>query len=198
MKILHPLCVAPAAALVFAGAAMADETITGAVRSAAGLKLEGVTVSAKREGSTITTAVYTDKAGRYVFPPLPEGQYRVWAQAPGFETAWASLQNTAKATQDLALQPITDAEKAFRQLPSEAMVAALPDSTPHDAFMKKIFMNHCTSCHSPSLTLQYRFDDDGWKKIIALMQMVPVTGIYPGPDAKPNQVMDRYQDQLAA
>ena len=198
MKTLQALCWVPAATLAFAGTALADQAITGAIRSAAGEKLEGVTVSAKREGSTITTAVYTDQAGRYVFPPLPEGRYRVWAQALGFETAHASPQNTAKASQDFALQPITDAEKAWRQLPSEAMVAALPADTPQDAFIKKVFTNNCTSCHSPSLTLQYRFDEDGWRKIIALMKMVPVTGVYPGPNAKPNQVLDRYQDQLAA
>jgi virginiamycin B lyase len=198
MKPLHALCLAPAVALALAGAASADEAITGAIRSAAGARLEGVSVSAKREGSTITTTVYTDKAGRYVLPPLPEGRYRVWAQALGFETAQGSVQNGAKASQDFALQPITDAEKAFRQLPSEAVVSALPDRTPHDAFMKKVFMNNCTSCHSPSFTLQYRFDNDGWKKIIALMKMVPVTGVYPGPNAKPNQVIDRYEDQLAA
>lgn len=76
----------PAAALALSGAALADQAITGAIRSAADEKLEGVTVSAKREGSTITTAVYTGQAGRYVFPPLPEGRYRMWAQALGFET----------------------------------------------------------------------------------------------------------------
>ena len=41
----------------------------------------GVTVSAKAEGSTITTSVFTDETGNYYFPPLPNGKYRVWAQA---------------------------------------------------------------------------------------------------------------------
>ena len=47
----------------------------------------GVTVSAKAEGSTITTSVYTDETGNYYFPKMAEGKYQVWAQAIKFETA---------------------------------------------------------------------------------------------------------------
>ena len=35
------------------------------------------------------------------------------------------------------------------------MVAALPEATPQDAHMKKIFMNNCTACHSTSYALQF-------------------------------------------
>ena len=78
------------------------------------------------------------------------------------------------------------------------MAAALPEATPEDAHMKKIFMNNCTGCHTPSYPLQFRFDEAGWNKIINLMKVVPNTGVYPGPDAKPNQIIDRNQKQLAA
>jgi len=33
------------------------------------------------------TTVYTDQSGRYFFPPVSSGQYKLWAQAVGFETA---------------------------------------------------------------------------------------------------------------
>ena len=64
----------------------ADQLLSGAIASASGEKLGGVTVSAKLDGSTITTSVYTDEQGNYYFPPLPAGKYRVWAQALAFET----------------------------------------------------------------------------------------------------------------
>ena len=64
--------------------------------------------------------------------------------------------------------------------------------------MKKIFMNNCTACHSTSYALQFRFDEAGWSKIIDLMKMVPNNGVYPGPTAKPNMIIDRNQKQLAA
>ena len=67
------------------GAAFADALLAGTITSAAGEKMGGVTVSVKAEGSPITTSVYTDEAGGYYFPPLPEGKYRVWAQALTFQ-----------------------------------------------------------------------------------------------------------------
>src|SRR5258708_13637211 len=161
-------------------------------------KVEGVTVSAKMEGSSITTSVYTDAAGVYVFPPLPAGKYRVWAQALGFEAGKGAVELSAAQRRDFTLQEIADPERRFRQLPGEMMVAALPAASADDARMKKIFMNNCTGCHSTSYALQFRFDEAGWSKIIDLMKVVPVTGVYPGPNAKANQIMERHQKQLAA
>ena len=46
----------------------------GGIATASGQKLEGVTVYAKMEGSTVTTSVYTDESGSYYFPPLPAGK----------------------------------------------------------------------------------------------------------------------------
>jgi hypothetical protein len=69
-----------------AGGASADQLLTGAITSASGQKLEGVLVSAKKEGSTITTSVYTDQNGEYFFPAMADGKYGVWAQTLGFKT----------------------------------------------------------------------------------------------------------------
>jgi streptogramin lyase len=176
----------------------ADQILSGAVTAQSGQKLEGVTVSAKLEGSTITTSVYTDSAGVYVFPPLPAGKYRVWAQTLGFEASKGAVDLTAARRQNFTLQEITDAERRFRQLPGEMMAAALPEATPEDSHMKKIFMNNCTACHSTSYALQFRFDEAGWNKIISMMKFVPNNGVFPGPAAKPNQILDRNQKQLAA
>jgi virginiamycin B lyase len=74
--------VAGLVAIGFAAApAAADQILTGSIASATGQKLEGVQVSAKKEGSTITTSVYSDENGDYFFPPLADGKYQVWAQA---------------------------------------------------------------------------------------------------------------------
>jgi streptogramin lyase len=196
---LRTLLVAWAASVLLATAVhAADQVLSGAITAPSGQKLEGVTVSAKPEDSTITTSVYTDNAGVYVFPPLPAGKYRVWAQALGFEASKGAVDLSTARRQNFTLQEIKDAERRFRQLPGELMVAALPDATADDALMKKIFMNNCTGCHSTSYVLQFRFDEAGWNKIIDLMKIVPVTGVYPGPTAKPNMVLQRHQQQLAA
>ena len=199
MRHLRTLLLAGSASLLlFTGVQAADQTLTGAVSSSSGQKLEGVTVYAKMEGSTVTTSVYTDDAGSYYFPPLPAGKYRVWAQALGFEATKSTVDLTGRRKQDLVLQPMTNAERRIRQMPSEMLAAALPEATPSDARMKKIFMNNCTGCHPPGYLLQFRFDEAGWSKVIDLMKVVPGTGVYPGPNARVNEIMARNQKELAA
>ena len=197
-KVLALLLTCATSLLAATAAHAADQLLSGTITSHSGQKLEGVTVSAKLEGSTITTSVYTDTAGNYFFPPLPTGKYRVWAQTLGFETSKGAVELSAARRQDFTLQEMTDSERRFRQLPGEMMVAALPEASADDARAKKIFMNNCTGCHSTSYVLQFRFDEAGWNKIIDLMKVVPVTGVYPGPNAKPNQIIERHQRQLAA
>ena len=82
----------------------------------------GVTISAKAEGSPITTSVYTDAAGEYVFPPLPSGKYNIWAQAVTFETAAAAVNLTGTTTQNFDMKALAD---WVRQLPGDELLAAL-------------------------------------------------------------------------
>jgi streptogramin lyase/mono/diheme cytochrome c family protein len=186
------------AALVITGfsAQAADQVLSGAITSATGEKLGGITVSAKLEGSTITTSVYTDENGNYYFPSMAAGKYKVWAQALGFETTKSDVDLSANKRQNLTLTAMTDPERRWRQLPGEMMVAALPEETADDARIKKIFTNQCVGCHSPGYILQFRFDEAGWNKIISLMKVVANTGVYQ--DRKPNQIIDLNQKQLAA
>src|SRR5205085_10898490 len=156
MTNLRSILLASAAGLLATAAMADDQLLTGAISSASGQKLEGVTVSAKQEGSTITTSVYSDEAGNYYFPPLPEGKYQVWAQALGFETAKAAAELNATRKHNVVLKEMTDREAAIRQLPSELLVAALPEDTEDDARIKKIFTNNCTACHSPGYALQFK------------------------------------------
>ena len=180
------------------GTASADQLLTGSITSASGQKLEGVQVSAKKEGSTITTSVYTDQNGDYFFPAMADGKYQVWAQALGFHTAKDTVELSAARHQDLKLAAIADPEERYRQLPPEMMVAALPDATPEDANIEKIFTNECTGCHTPGYPLQFKFDEAGWNKIINLMKVVPGSGVYPGANAKVSKIIEFNRKDLAA
>src|SRR6202163_261786 len=119
MTNVRSILLASAASLVIAGAATptmaADQILNGAVASPSGEKLGGVTVSAKQDGSTITTSVYSDESGNYYFPPLPAGKYQVWAQALSFETSKAAVDLVTTAHQDVVLKAITDREERVRQ-----------------------------------------------------------------------------------
>jgi len=187
------------AALVITGfsAQAADQVLSGAITSASGEKLGGVTVSARLDGSTITTSVYTDESGAYYFPPMAGGKYKVWAQALGFETAKGDVDLSSSKKQNLTLTAMTDPEQRWRQLPGEVMVAALPAETADDARIKKVFTNQCTGCHSPGYVLQFRFDEAGWNKIINLMKNVQNTGVMPA-NPQANGIIQHSQKELAA
>ncbi len=175
----------------------ADVVLSGTISSGSGQKMVGATVSAKQDGSSITTSVYTDEQGNYYFPPMPAGKYQVWAQTLSFEMTKNAVDLAAARRTDLVLKPITDAERRIRQMPGEMLMAALPEETPEDANTKRTFRNLCTGCHTPSYVLQFRFDEDGWSKIIDLMKVVPNNGVYPA-NPKANALIDFHQKELAA
>ena len=192
------------AAMIVAGsfslrAYAADESgslLAGTVKSDSGEKMAGVTVSAKAEGRNITTSVFTDQQGDYYFPPLAPGEYQVWAQADTFETARAKVNVTGTRHQDFTLKPLKDFQ---RQLTGDQLLASLPDSTPDDRRLKRVFRNSCTSCHQPNYVLQQHFDTAGWTAILELMKRVNVAGGYLGD--KPEAVapiIDYHEKDLAA
>ena len=92
-------------------AAGSGAILTGTIKSASGEKLGGVTVSAKAEGQTVTTSVFTDESGTYYFPPLPSGQYNVWAQADTFEFAEGHVDLNSTQHQNFVLKPTKDFER---------------------------------------------------------------------------------------
>jgi streptogramin lyase len=196
---LMALTIALSTTAFLARAAYADSLLTGAVTSVAGEKMGGVTVSAKAEGSSITTSVFTDEAGNYYFPVLPNGKYRVWAQALTYQTANGNIELKKKTTrQNFVLQPMKNQEDWIRQLPGDELLAALPGDTPEDYRMKTQVRKNCTGCHSASYPLQHRFDEEGWIKILDLMKHVNVLGVYQGADHKATPNIDFHEKELAA
>src|SRR2546423_1029898 len=91
-----------------------DARLSGSVSGPDGKKMAGVTISAKAEASTIKTSVFTDASGNYRFSPLPQGSYRVWAQAIGYQTAKAELALSGAKRQDFRMKANADAEQTFR------------------------------------------------------------------------------------
>ena len=82
-------------------------------------------------------------------------------------------------------------------MPGDDFLAALPGD-PDEARMKRIFRNNCTSCHTPSYTLQHRFDETGWNAIIEAMKNINVYGAYRPGQPVLNKVIDHHQKELAA
>src|SRR5579863_736415 len=180
---------------LFAHAAPDGGLLAGTVKSSSGPKMSGVTVSAKMDGTTITTSVFTDEEGAYYFPAMNAGRYEVWAQADGFEIARGVVDLSATKHHDFVLNPTKD---FAQQLSGDQMLASLPDQTPDDRRLKRVFRNSCTSCHQPNYILQNKFDEQGWTANIEVMKRVNVAGGYLGPNSPIAQPIDFHEKELAA
>lgn len=97
-------CLMVAALLAVAASANAQPaqtgTISGTVVDTSGAVMPGVTVTATSLDRGFVRSAVTDENGRYVFPAVPIGPYRVAAALQGFETAEAAnnLVETDKTT----------------------------------------------------------------------------------------------------
>ena len=154
-----------------AGQAGPGAGLAGVIKSLDGKLLEGVCVSAKAQGGRITTSVYTNQSGEYYFPPLPEGNYRIWAQAVGFERTRAeqTIKRGKKVRQEFILKPFPD---AWRQLSDAEWFASLPDDSAADRKMKRVLLNNCSTCHNGGFGLEKRFDRAGWDLIVNDMSKI--------------------------
>src|SRR5689334_8267424 len=93
MKIIRPCAAAIALiALAWFGAgpvavAQGGAALTGVVSSQDEGKMEGVVVSARRQGATFTVSVVSDDKGKYSFPRthLEPGAYTITTRAVGYD-----------------------------------------------------------------------------------------------------------------
>jgi streptogramin lyase len=133
------------AALLPAAAQSAAPALQGQVGAANEPAMEGVVVSAKQDGSTITVSVVTDQAGHYAFPAarLAPGHYALKIRAVGFDLdgmAQADVAPGATATADLKL-------KKTKTLTTQLTNTEWMMSAPGTEEQKAVFLN-CTGCHT--------------------------------------------------
>src|SRR6185295_7320346 len=85
--------------------------LTGQVSSAEEGAMEGVVVSARKDGSTISISVVTDAGGRFAFPAarIEPGHYTLRARAAGYEldgTRAADVAAGGVASADIKLKKV--------------------------------------------------------------------------------------------
>jgi len=143
-----------------AGPAAAQQTgpaLTGKVIAGEG-PLEGVLVSARKNGSTVTVTVVSDKDGRYSFPRarLEPGTYSLRIRAVGYDLEGPTELSVAAdkmTTADLGLRTTQD-------LPSQLTNAEWLASIPGSDAQKGQLLN-CVGCHTlfRPLTSKYTADE---------------------------------------
>ena len=128
--------------------------------------MEGVLVSAKRTGSTITTTVVTDEHGRYRFPgsALAPGTYALTIRAAGYDLAGTSavvVGSPGGADANLRLVKTKD---LAAQLSDAEWLMSMPGS-----YDNKRDLNDCDSCHSLQRVVRSKFTADQFQHTILPM-----------------------------
>jgi len=143
--------------------------LTGQVTSTEG-PMEGVLVSVKKTGSTITTTVVTDDQGRYRFARtrLEPGQYALRVRAVGYDLEGAGTVDVVDhktATADLKLQKARDLGS---QLSNAEWLASFPGTDAQKASIKP-----CTHCHTLERIVRTRYTADQLVSVIERMATYP-------------------------
>jgi Carboxypeptidase regulatory-like domain len=133
--ILRCLLAAATSLLALTGSALSQaqhppSALIGHVTSDREGAMEGVVVSAKKDGSTITVSVVSDGQGQYAFPAskLVGGRYRLAIRAAGYDldrSATADVVPGVTTTADLKLRPT---ENLPDQLTNSEWIESVPGS----------------------------------------------------------------------
>lgn len=148
-------------ALLQPGSLNAQVALSGRVASVEEGPMEGVLVSAKKAGSTVTVTVVSDVQGRYSFPAakLPPGSYALRIRAVGYDLDGprpAEVAARTTATADLRLKKTSD---LAAQLSNGEWMASIPGTDPQ----KGLLLN-CVGCHTLERVVRSTHDADTFTK----------------------------------
>jgi len=147
--------------------AIAQSALTGQITSAEEGPMEGVLVSAKRAGSTVTITVASDAQGRYVFPAakLEPGQYALRIRAVGYDldnSAAVEIRAQQSSTADLRLRKTEDLAS---QLSNGEWLASVPGTEP-----QKTGLLNCIGCHTLERVMRSTHTTDDFMHVLPRMQ----------------------------
>jgi virginiamycin B lyase len=174
MKIKHWLLVTTAAMAVsmlagFDGSRVAAQSVAvlaGDVTSAEEGAMEGVVVSAKKAGSTVTISVISDEKGHFVFPSakLDPGQYTLRIRAIGYELDGPKTVDVGGPSAVATPINLRKARNLSSQLTSGEWFMSFPGSA-----QQKMFMDRCTSCHTYERIAKSTYNADEWIAVLQRM-----------------------------
>src|SRR5258708_17895088 len=142
--------------------AQSPVALTGQVSSAEEGAMEGVVVSAKRDGSTISISVVTDPQGRFAFPAarLEAGHYALKARAAGYEIDGAKAADVAagsEAKTDIKLKKV---KNLSAHLTNAESMTSMPG-----ADEQKRFLLNFNGCHTTHRIMKSTYDAAGFMQI---------------------------------
>ena len=172
-----------ATAIILTAAQSGPAALTGVVRSTDEGAMEGVLVSAKRVGSTITVTVVSDAQGRYSFPRnrLEPGAHSIRIRAIGYELDGPGTVTVAphqSAEFDITLHKTQDLAS---QLSNGEWFMSWPGSDD----VKKGLLN-CTQCHGLQPIVRSRHTGRDFLPILDRMGRYSQGSTMTRPQLRPN------------
>ena len=145
----------------------APAALTGQVISEAEGAMEGVVVTAHKDGSIVSVSVTTDARGRYAFPEnkLVPGEYKITIRAVGYEIS-------VPTTADVVAEKTVTADiklKKTRNLASQLSNAEWMMSIPGNDEQKAMLLD-CTGCHTLERVVRSTHNVDEWMQVITRMK----------------------------
>jgi streptogramin lyase len=149
-----------------AARAQGSDAISGQVSSAAEGPMEGVVVTAHKDGSPVSTSVISDAKGHFTFPEnrLEAGHYSLAIRAVGYDLA-------APAAADVAPEKTTNVDLKLdktKNLAGELTNAEWMMSFPGTEEQKAFLLN-CVGCHTLERVARSTHDVEEWKQVISRM-----------------------------
>ena len=145
--------------------------LTGVVRSAEEGPMEGVVVTARREGATFTVSVISDARGEYAFPRshVEPGRYDLSIRAAGYDLRTGGTPAvTAGQTASLDLELVPTSDLAS-QLSSLEWVMSMPGTTEQKDRLVYQPVS-CAYCHTYERIMKSRHTADEFVAVITRMQ----------------------------
>jgi streptogramin lyase len=145
--------------------AQAAAALTGQVTSAEEGPMEGVLVSARKDGSTITTTVVTDAKGEYSFPAdrLEAGHYTIATRAIGYDLDGPKAVDIAGGGSKADIK-LTKTKNLVNQLSNAEWLLSAPG--PDNL---KTNMGACVSCHTLQRVFASTHDAEEFKQLFKRM-----------------------------
>jgi streptogramin lyase len=158
-------CMSLGGVLVAAGAQAQTSPLSGKVSSAEEGLMEGVLVSAKKEGSTITQTVVTNDKGEFSFPAgkLEPGKYNITIRAGGYILVGPKDVNVTAAGASADVK-VAKTNNLVNTLSNAEWLTSVPGSA-----QQKEFLLGCTGCHTLQRIFTSPHTAEEWEQVFRRM-----------------------------
>jgi streptogramin lyase len=132
--------------------------------------MEGVLISARKVGSTMTMTVVSNEKGQYRFPSskLEPGLYALRIRAVGYDLAGSTSVEVGGGSSTSADLKLRKTKDVAAQLSNSEWLASLPGTE-----QQKASIRNCTHCHTLERVMRSRSDVEAMTKIVERMSTYP-------------------------